>query len=42
MERAAPEIARMIRSASARRDCDVLILHRGGGSIEDLRARPHR
>lgn len=33
---AAPEIARMIRLASARAECDVLILCRGGGSLEDL------
>ena len=33
---AAPEIARMIRRAGERRDCDVLILARGGGSLEDL------
>jgi exodeoxyribonuclease VII large subunit len=30
------EIAAMLRSASARKDCDVLILTRGGGSLEDL------
>jgi exodeoxyribonuclease VII large subunit len=33
---AAPEIARAIRLASNRAECDVLILCRGGGSIEDL------
>lgn len=33
---AAPEIARMIALASKRQDCDVLILCRGGGSLEDL------
>jgi exodeoxyribonuclease VII large subunit len=33
---AAPEIARMIRLAGRRRDCDVLIAARGGGSLEDL------
>ncbi|MBK8163060.1 MAG: exodeoxyribonuclease VII large subunit [Gammaproteobacteria bacterium] len=33
---AAPEIARMIRLTSARAECDVLILCRGGGSLEDL------
>jgi len=33
---AAPEIARMLDLASNRSDCDVLILARGGGSLEDL------
>ena len=33
---AAEEIARTIRLASARGDCDVLILARGGGSLEDM------
>ena len=33
---AAPEIARMIRLAGRRRDCDVLLVGRGGGSLEDL------
>ena len=33
---AAPEIARIIRLAGQRRDCDVLIVARGGGSLEDL------
>ncbi|MFQ5487356.1 MAG: exodeoxyribonuclease VII large subunit [Gammaproteobacteria bacterium] len=33
---AAPAIARMIQLACRRRDCDVLILARGGGSLEDL------
>jgi len=33
---AAPQIARAIRLASARAECDVLILARGGGSLEDL------
>ena len=37
-ENAAEEIAARIRLASQRRDCDVLILARGGGSLEDLRA----
>lgn len=33
---AAPEIARMVRLAANRRECDVLIVARGGGSLEDL------
>ncbi|HSS65938.1 MAG TPA: exodeoxyribonuclease VII large subunit [Gammaproteobacteria bacterium] len=33
---AAPEIVRMIGVAGARKDCEVLIVARGGGSIEDL------
>lgn len=33
---AAPEIARMIRLAARRDECDVLIIARGGGSLEDL------
>jgi exodeoxyribonuclease VII large subunit len=33
---AAAEIARTIRLAGQRRDCDVLIVARGGGSLEDL------
>jgi len=33
---AAPEIARAIKKANQRRDCDVLVLARGGGSLEDL------
>ncbi|WBS04443.1 exodeoxyribonuclease VII large subunit [Pseudoduganella sp. SL102] len=33
---AAEQIARAIRTASARAECDVLIVCRGGGSIEDL------
>jgi exodeoxyribonuclease VII large subunit len=33
---AAPQIAAAIRLASSRADCDVLILARGGGSLEDL------
>ncbi|MDR2877598.1 MAG: exodeoxyribonuclease VII large subunit [Chromatiales bacterium] len=35
-KQAAAAIARMIRLASARNECDVLILCRGGGSLEDL------
>ncbi len=35
---AAEAIAATIRFASDRRDCDVLILARGGGSLEDLQA----
>lgn len=33
---AAGDVARMIRLASQRKECDVLILARGGGSLEDL------
>jgi exodeoxyribonuclease VII large subunit len=33
---AAAQIARTIRRASARAECDVLIVVRGGGSLEDL------
>lgn len=33
---AAPAIAAMIATANARMECDVLILCRGGGSLEDL------
>lgn len=33
---AAPSIAEAIRAAGERRECDVLILARGGGSLEDL------
>jgi len=33
---AAPEIAKAIKRADRRRDCDVLLLVRGGGSLEDL------
>ena len=33
---AAAQIARTIRRAAARAECDVLILVRGGGSLEDL------
>lgn len=33
---AAPQIAAAIRLASIRAECDVLILARGGGSLEDL------
>ena len=35
-EGAAARIAAMIATASARAECDVLILARGGGSLEDL------
>ena len=35
-EGAAQKIAAMLSLASARRECDVLILARGGGSLEDL------
>ncbi|MFC4312933.1 exodeoxyribonuclease VII large subunit [Steroidobacter flavus] len=35
-ESAAGQIARTIRMASARAECDVLIVARGGGSLEDL------
>jgi len=35
-EGAAPRIAEMLATASARAECDVLLLVRGGGSIEDL------
>ncbi|MGH7248369.1 MAG: exodeoxyribonuclease VII large subunit, partial [Pseudomonadota bacterium] len=35
-EGAAQKIAAMIRAASVRAECDVLIVSRGGGSLEDL------
>jgi exodeoxyribonuclease VII large subunit len=35
-EGAVAELCRAVRTASQRRECDVLILARGGGSIEDL------
>ncbi|MBL8251209.1 MAG: exodeoxyribonuclease VII large subunit [Candidatus Competibacter sp.] len=35
---AAQQIARAIELASRRRECDVLLLVRGGGSLEDLQA----
>jgi len=35
---AAEKIAAMLQLAGQRRDCDVLILARGGGSLEDLQA----
>lgn len=37
-ESAAAEICRMIEVANARDECDLLILTRGGGSLEDLMA----
>jgi exodeoxyribonuclease VII large subunit len=33
---AAPEIAKAIRTANTRQECEVLIVARGGGSLEDL------
>ncbi len=33
---AAPQIIRALQTAGQRRECDVLILTRGGGSLEDL------
>jgi exodeoxyribonuclease VII large subunit len=33
---AAPEVLRALAAANARKECDVLIVARGGGSIEDL------
>lgn len=35
-EQAVPEIIRALQLASERQDCDVLLLVRGGGSLEDL------
>ncbi len=35
-ETAAPTIAKAIQTANARKECDVIILSRGGGSLEDL------
>ncbi|MBL0141769.1 MAG: exodeoxyribonuclease VII large subunit [Betaproteobacteria bacterium] len=35
-EGAAAQLARAIETANARRECDVLIVARGGGSLEDL------
>ncbi len=35
-EEAAPKIAQAITAASTRAECDVLLICRGGGSIEDL------
>ena len=37
-ETAAAEISRMLRLADQRNECDLLILARGGGSLEDLMA----
>lgn len=38
---AAEDMERALRVASARRECDVLLLIRGGGSLEDLYAFNH-
>ena len=35
---AAPELVRALEAANRRRECDVILLVRGGGSIEDLSA----
>ncbi len=35
-EQAAPAIVKAIQTANERRECDVLLLARGGGSLEDL------
>jgi len=35
-DKAAPEICRAIKRASDQQDCDVILLVRGGGSLEDL------
>jgi len=35
-DQAAPEIAQALQLASERQDCDVILLVRGGGSLEDL------
>jgi len=35
-EEAPPKIVNMIKKANQRQDCDVIILTRGGGSLEDL------
>lgn len=35
---AAPQICRALAAAERRQDCDVLIVARGGGSLEDLQA----
>ncbi len=35
-ETAAPAIAKAIQTANSRNECDVIILARGGGSLEDL------
>ncbi len=35
-EKSADEICRMVKAAESRNECEVLILARGGGSLEDL------
>jgi exodeoxyribonuclease VII large subunit len=37
-EEAAQQISRMLQIAAQRKECDLLILSRGGGSLEDLQA----
>lgn len=37
-EQAVPQLLQALAAASARRDCDVLLVARGGGSLEDLQA----
>ena len=36
MTTAAPTIVKAIQTANRRNECDVLIIARGGGSLEDL------